>query len=435
MDVLCQKTNANSQKIKILWLCNKALSENDSGTSGTWLDAMSQMLVDSEQVVLGNISMGDVKKTTRQDYGPVSQWLVPYTTKFKHMLNRHGLPDADIVESILNAVAEFAPDLVHIWGTENYWGILSANKMIRRVSLLEMQGLKLAIAKVYGGGLSFSEQMACVGLKEVIRQSSIFNVQKQFERWGEKEKAIIAGHKFITTQSYWMESQIKAINRNAKIFHTELILRNAFYKSEPWQYSRGPVIFCSAAYTSPFKGLHVAIRAIEILKRRFPHIELHIAGAHQRTGIRRDGYITWVCKEIKRAGLEPNVAWLGTLSADQLVTHLTKCSAIVLPSYVESYCVALAEAMMLGVPAVVSYTGGTSWLAADEVSALFFPPGDAEMCAFQLERTLEDKALATRLSAAARETAKRRHDPNTVIMNQLGIYRQAIAEGTGAGAH
>lgn len=412
--------------MKILWLSNKVLNENDNGTTGTWLSAMSQQLVESGQVELGNISTGCVNETTRQDYGMISQWLVPSVGK----LNKQGLPESKVVASIIEIIKNFSPDLVHIWGTENYWGVLSANKMIPFITLLEMQGLKRAIAKVYSGGLSFTEQISCIGLKELVRQNCIFNGQKQYKKWGEREKSIIAGHQFITTQSPWMESQVKALNQNSKIFLTDRILRQAFYNGEPWQHSGNPVIFCTSAYSSPFKGLHVAIRSTAILKRYFPNIQLRIAGSHQRSGLRRDGYIAWLCKEIERTGIESNIVWLGALSADQLVEQLKKCSAMVLPTYIESYCLALAEAMMLGVPTVVSYTGGTSWLAKDEVSALFFPPGDVEMCAYQLQRILYDKELSIRLSVNSRKSALKRHDLHTLVMNQLETYHHVISEGS-----
>ena len=94
---------------------------------------------------------------------------------------------------------------------------------------------------------------------------------------------------------------------------------------------------------------------------------------------------------------------------------------------------ALAEAMMLGVPSVTSFTGGTSFLAHDEVSALFFPPGDEAMCAYQLERVLTDKGLAERLSTAAREIAMKRNDQYKIVYHYLDLYLQVIGDNKGGG--
>ena len=97
-----------------------------------------------------------------------------------------------------------------------------------------------------------------------------------------------------------------------------------------------------------------------------------------------------------------------------------------MPTFVESYGVALAEAMLLGVPTVVSFTGGTSFLARDEESALFFPPGDVEMCAYQAERLIKERDLAERLSCQARNIAQVRHDPKQVLQRQLTTYHQVL---------
>jgi len=87
---------------------------------------------------------------------------------------------------------------------------------------------------------------------------------------------------------------------------------------------------------------------------------------------------------------------------------------------------ALAEAMSVGVPAVVSYAGGSACLARDGESALFFSPGDEAMCAFQLERVLSEKEMALRLSHRAREIALVRNNPQRVLEQQLEIYRRIL---------
>ena len=300
--------------------------------------------------------------------------------------------------------------------------------MLRWPVLLEMQGLKTTIADVYSGGLSFQQQLACIGIKELIRRTTIFQVKHQFEVWGTFEREMISGHHFISIHSDWVQAKVKAINHTARIFRNEHAIRDPFFKTFPWTFSGSPTIFCSASYPSPFKGLHVAIRSAAILKERFPDISLRIAGDHQRTGIRRDGYIAWVNREINRLNLAPNVNWLGPLSANQLTNELHQCSAFVLPTFIESYCVALVESMILGVPTVVSFTGGTSYLAKDEDTALFFPTGDFEMCAYQLERLLFDRALAEKISLNARAIAMVRNDQTRITQNQINIYHQVLAE-------
>ena len=413
--------------MKILWLSNTTLTDSDNSGSGTWLNALFRGLVDSGTVELGNIAVGTVSQTTRQDCGPVRQWVVPSGPG----ASRDGLPSEKIVADIIDAVQEFAPDLVHVWGTECFWGLLTARKLIKQIALLEMQGLKYAIARVFDGGLSAKEQLACIGLREIIRPSSIRQGRKRFERWAAFEKEIISRHTHIGVQTKWVEAHVTSLNRECTTFHCDLALRKPFYSAKPWHYTGSHQIICSAAYSAPFKGLHVAIRAVAIVKNRFPEVKLCIVGGLSGGGFRQDGYVTWLKQEIANLGIESNVQWLGALGADQIIARMQASSAMVIPSYIENCSTSMQEAMLVGVPLAVSYAGGLPSIAQDEETALFFPIGDDAACAFQLERLLTDCELAMRLSRQGRHIAAYRNDPQRIIARQLEIYRQVIAVGRG----
>ena len=400
--------------MKVLWLSGRILSADDNGRSGTWLQAMAQRLVESGEAQLGNITQGPVPRMVRQDHGRIQQWILPFVARG----SRNRLPGSGAVAQIVKAVKQFRPDVIHVWGTEFFWGLLTARRIIQAPAVL--------LAKLFCGGLSFTERMACMGPKEWLRQSWIRRQQKEFKRWGLFEREIIKGHQNICAQSPWMEAQIKAINSSARIFSVDLVLREPFHLTEPWQGLDSHRIFYSAAYPQPYKGLHIAVRATAILKRTFPNIQLRIAGKHQRPGLRRDGYISWINREINRLGLGEHVVWLGPLNAAQIIYELKASFAMLISSFVESYSLALCEAMILGVPTVVSFTGGTAYLAKDEESSLFFPPGDAEMCAYQLARFFIDHELAKHLSQNARTTALIRHNPDILRQRQIEIYHTIL---------
>jgi glycosyltransferase involved in cell wall biosynthesis len=412
--------------MKILWLSNIVLSNDDKGLGGAWLGAMAKQLIASGAVTLGNITSGKVLHITCQNCGAIKQWIVPTSP-----VNKNGLPSRGIVDNILKVVEEFSPDIVHVWGTELYWGLLTARKLIKQPALLEIQGLKFAIASVFAGGLSLKEQLACIGLKEILRGTTIPQEQLSFEKWGLFEKKIITGHRYITVQSDWAKAHVTMINPECLTFFNNLILRMPFYESETWKFSQKPILFCSAAYPAPFKGLHLAIRAVALLKKKFPGIQLRIAGGYQRLGLRKDGYITWLNQETKKLNVHSNIVWLGSLQAPEIINEMHLASAMILPSFIENCCNAMQEAMMIGVPLVVSYAGGLPSLARDEESALFFPPGDESMCARKMERLLTDQDLARRLSQNARAVAIKRNDPAKIVAHQLEIYRQVIAASKG----
>lgn len=411
--------------MRVLWLCNRALCAEDAGATGTWLDAMARGLLDSGSVELGIIAPGPVRQFSRRDYCQVKQWIMPDRSP----LGRNGLPPDSVVQAIVAIATEFAPSLIHIWGTENFWGLLPARGLLTHPALLEIQGFKGQYAKVFFGALTLRERLCCTGIKELLKRRTMHADRRDFARWGLREEEMIRGYRFVDAQSPWVCSHIKAINPAARLFPVDLPLRQPFYNADAWQPPGRPTLFCSTAYPAPYKGLHVAIRALSLLKKRIPDARLRIAGAHQSVGIRQNGYMRWVNRMIQQLDLATDVDWLGPLNAEQVVTELKNAAVAVLPSFAETYCVAFAEGMRVGTPTVVSYTGGTAYLGRDEESCLFFPPGDDVMCAYQLERVLRNRKLAVRLSQQARAVAAIRNDRQQIVQRQLDIYQQVLQAG------
>lgn len=106
-------------------------------------------------------------------------------------------------------------------------------------------------------------------------------------------------------------------------------------------------------------------------------------------------WLNYLCRELE---VIDSIEWLGPLDADQIIHELQLCAVNVVCSFVESYCLVLAEPMYFGVPCVTSFTGGTSWIAEDGKTALFFSPGDAVMCSHQIGRIFRGRELGRRLS-------------------------------------
>lgn len=410
--------------MKVLWFSNLTLSEADPASTGTWLGAMARGLVDSGAVELGVISGGPVSKVQRSDACGVSQWIVPEYAVGR----RSGLPSRPAVADIVAACAEFAPDVVHVWGTEGYWGLLTARGHIRAPALLEMQGLKQSMVGVYDGGLGWLDRMRCVGIKEMITGQTLARERRTFARWGHREEEMIRGHRFIDVQSRWTAAQVRAIQPGAELFEADRMLRTSIEEAAPWQPARQMAVFTSSAYSVPFKGLHVAIRAVAALRTRCPGVRLRIAGAHQRSGLRTGGYVRWLNALIGDLHMEDCVDWLGALSGTEIVRELQAAGAALIPSFVESYCVAMAESMWVGVPTVAAFNGGIAHLGRDSRTCLLFPRGDVAMCAQQLERVLTDAPLAAGLARQARAAALARHDRATLVARQITTYRHVLAQ-------
>lgn len=418
--------------MKVLWLSNCPLIESKITNTGAWIQSMAEGLLAIGSLELAVIAFADVSQFTRQDYHSAPQWLVPVRAR----LGRDGLPKKSLVEEIVKACKWFRPDIVHVWGVESYWGLLTARGYIRVPALLEMQGMKKACAKLFTADLTVKELFQCIGLKEVLKRKSIISYKNDFARWGRFEEEILRGHHFIDVQSEWMSAQVSAIQPQAQQFFVDLALRQPFCTARPWSdfkderaaQDTSQHIFCSSSGPIPYKGIHVALRVLAELKREFPQARLRVAGVFQRKGLRQEGYVRWLNHLCMELNVTENIDWLGPQDADQIIHELQQCAVNVVCSFVESYCLALAEPMYLGVPCVTSYNGGTSWIAEDQKTALFFPSGDAVMCAHQIGRIFRERELVRRLSVQARSAGMKRHDPESVVHRQKAIYQEIVGK-------
>lgn len=412
------------KKIKVLWLCNAAFSDTKSDSSGTWLHVMADALINTEAVNLYNITQARVKNVTRQDFKSISQWLLPWES-----LNSNGLPSTKVVQEIQKIVDDINPDIIHVWGTETYWGLLTARGCIKGNIILEIQGFKFAIEKYFYSGLSLLDIIKCFGLKEFLKPSvSLTGLKRDFKRWGKFEIEMLLKHEVISTQSNWVRAYVRSVNPMAEIVNTSIPLRSEFIEADKWELD-GCVpfqVFTSASPSASYKGLHILLDAIAILKKRYPEVKLCIGGS-VLTGLRQGGFLRWLKRKIKHLDLGEGISWLGPLDAAQMVYHMQKANAVVIPSFIESYCLALDEALAVGAPTIASFAGAMPELATHGRTALFFSPGDAVMCANAIETFFRNREYAAEISANA-YNEKRRKNNSDIALTQLATYRTVIAE-------
>lgn len=408
--------------MKILWLSNVKQTNAAANSSGTWLHPLATGLSKSGSIELYNISIDCVSKAIRSDSGNIIQWLLP---REELMVNR--LPRKSLIAYIQGIVNEIKPDIIHVWGTELSWGLLTARRYVQGNVLLEIQGLKFAIADHFYSGLTPRELLSTLNINEFMRPAaSIPGLKRSFRKWGVNEKEMIMGHAKISTQSEWVRANVRAINSDARLFKTSMMLRKEFLETPRWR-TQECIKFRIFSITSSFvsyKGFHVLLRAAAILKKQYPMLRVVLAGSISYS-LRADGYTKYLRNLVTKLGLQGCVDWIGPLKANEIIEQFRMANAVIIPSFVESYCLTLDEALTVGVPVVASYAGAMPELAINESSALFFPPGDSVLCAEKVSRIFLEKDLAEKLSVTAFQE-KRKADQNSIISNQIEVYKECL---------
>lgn len=404
--------------MRVLWISNIVITD-ELKSSGSWIYGMAHAFLSEEDILLGNIVPVKTKKITRSDFKSIKQWIIPQITNAsKTVLSERER------KNILDIVSVFQPDIIHVWGIENGYALITP--YVKCPVLIEIQGINSEIAKYYYAGLPLKERLKLLGFKEIVTFNPIYRQKQKMAVLRNRETSIFDINKYYSTPTDWMRANVEARTIRAVCFSNGFILRDEFYNAEEWHPKENQIILTSASNVTPYKGLHVLLDALAILKMRFPKIQLRIIGPFLKRGIRTRSYVYYLRNKIKKLDLTENVLWLGSLNAKEICKQINQSSVFANSSFIESAGMTVLEAMAIGIPIVSSYTGGTPSFASGSV--LFFQPGDNKMLAFQISRALTDKHIIQSSAKLSRSYINKYHIKELVVKRQLNIYKSILKE-------
>jgi len=122
----------------------------------------------------------------------------------------------------------------------------------------------------------------------------------------------------------------------------------------------------------------------------------------------RDARLTdRVRSRLRRPDLAGRATWVGPLAPEAVAERLGRSDVFVLPALDEAYGMAVAEALGLGLPAIVARSGNLPAIVSDGVDGIVVAPRDTAALAGAMRRFARDPELRNWMSAAARAGAKR----------------------------
>jgi len=167
------------------------------------------------------------------------------------------------------------------------------------------------------------------------------------------------------------------------------------------------------------KGLPDLIRAVGIVRDRWPDVQLLIWGEGP---MRRE-----LEALLDPLGLTPTVALPGSTTVPEAV--LRDLNIFVLPSLSEACSNSLMEAMATGLPVIATSVGGNPSLVEDEITGLLAPPADVPALAKAISRLIEDRELAARLGEQARTHAQLAFGMDRMVARTEALYARALGQG------
>jgi glycosyltransferase involved in cell wall biosynthesis len=143
------------------------------------------------------------------------------------------------------------------------------------------------------------------------------------------------------------------------------------------------------------KGHLVLLEALAHLKNKYDWSPICIAAGSGDLKAMIQG-------RVKHLNLTNTVRLLEPLPQSTLFQLILAADAIVLPSIIEPFGIAAAEAMALGVPTVLTNVDGFKELVGESKAALFVPANDADSLANTLWQLHTDENLKNALSIAGK---------------------------------
>lgn len=311
------------------------------------------------------------------------------------------------------AVEDFDPDVLHIHGTENFYGLLTP--YVRKPALISLQGILTAYYPVYWGNMTLPLR---------LRFPELMWGWWQMRRGMQREKEIFEKNVFFAGRTDWDQACQRRLNPAGRYYTSGELLRAELY-SEQWCLSTAePYLVYTTTTPVPYKGVEVLLDAIAALRGRYPRVRARIGGPIPQTR-----YGRYLEQKARRMGLDHIVEFIGYVQVRRLAAELRRAHVYVLPSYIDNSPNNLCEAQLIGVPSVAAGVGGVPSLITERETGLLFAAGDAAGLAKQIAQIFDDESLAVRLSKQARSVALIRHDSHEIAANLMDTYHDVVAKG------
>ena len=338
-------------------------------------------------------------------------------------------------EKFNTVIIKTSPDIIHVHGTEK--NLAQIQNFVKDIPVvISIQGILSACKNYVYNYLDIKRCLSYSSLKNLLGWGGIKYMEKIIKLGEKFEENIFVNGKYFIGRTKWDYAQILFRNAEAKYYEGEELLRNEFYQFQnSWSKQHcHPYRLFMPSGVNPMKGLHIAVKAVILLKKKYPDIQLIVPGIPAkflsdnflRERLLGEDYLTMIRKIIIKNSLQKNIKLLNKLSAKEMVGEMQKATVFIAPTSIDNSSNAIGEAMMIGVPIVTTPVGGLVSFLKDDFNCLMAPAGDEYLLAFQIQRLFDNESLQETISHNAYETALKRHDIAKTTIQYLNIYKNVL---------
>lgn len=417
--------------MRVLWFTNSSVDyqEHISGyNGGGWMTSLKKVIDKEKDIELGiSFLMEDSvfkKQVNTTTYYPVSNHssiLAKIVAQMRYGRNSrryYKYIDEQYIKKYLDVINDFNPSVIHIWGTENNFGLIC--KYIKVPVIIHLQGIiNPNLNAFFPPNISLKDY----ALKDGYYPLEISRNKKEYEGWkyiAERESEIFKQCQYFMGRTEWDRILTEIYSENAKYFHCEEALRDEFYINKKWQPQRFNKFKIITTISYPlYKGGDLILKTASLLKNEMNlDFEWNVFGIdnlkfqEQLIGIR---------------AVDVNLALKGVATSEQLQSELLTANVFVHPSYIDNSPNSVCEAQISGLPVVACNVGGVSSLIENNVTGILVPANDPYSLAYRIKELCISESNSKKISVEAIKVATNRHNLDGVLSNLISIYKTLYA--------
>lgn len=416
-----------------LWVVNKNCGQMHfekfgiKSTGGLWLDAMIDQAkqFQEDKIVIVNIEKNPKLQYLKSDN-------VIYYSLHGEPNSKYAYRSDEVVNEWKKIIEKESPDIIELWGTEFPYGLAVMKAAPKIPVVIFVQGILDSIARYYKAGLSERELHYAVTIRDVLTGTTISKIQKSYQQQAEYELEMVRLAKNIIIENHWAEAYYRRMLSDVKVFRMPISISDSF-KQVHWKEEKmiPHTIMCPAA-NYPIKGLHILLKAVALVKKKYTDVLLKIPGSKLVTPktfkqhFKLSGYDRLILSMINKYNLVDNVLYVGRLTAEQMAGQMAISNCFTMCSAIENHSMTLKEAMATGVPCISSYVGGVPEYAEDGKNSLLYRFEDYEVLAEHIIRLFEDQELRKKLSENERASIAVLEKRPAGYKHMRRIYRECI---------
>ena len=233
-----------------------------------------------------------------------------------------------------------------------------------------------------------------------------------------KEK--VAACKFVRAISHFSRSQLMKSSDVGDWDKIEVVYMGVdpeAFAPRPFRADPERVEIICVGRLAPVKAQHILIGAIDLVRRDYPKILLHIVGG----GPDRKSLEA----EVAERGLGEKVIFHGFTAQDKLNDLYRQADIFALPSFAEGVPGVLMEAMAMEIPCVATWITGIPELIRNGVDGLLVGPSDVAALADAIRQLIANPDLRRRIGEAGRARVLDKFDLRKNSAALAAVFRRS----------